>query len=162
MPTLDSGLGRGSRRWRLLAWVGAALAVAAFAGWYVTHPEPLPPAHDQVVEATRSGRPVYVGVLPPGHQLTVRAWSFELEGAVGTLLVCRDGGIGTSTDLATFCSGVQPADGAHLGSEDSLVLQVLPDAPGTVTGGPLHLSWRSGVQFGDQLTGPSVEITALD
>lgn len=161
MATLDSGLGTRSRRWTRLAWLGAAVAALALLAWYVTHPSPLPPTGEPVEATTRVDRSVFVGVPTGGQGLTVRSWSYDVEGGRVDLLVCRGGAIGVTADPSAFCTSVERADGAQLDPGDQLVLQVSTDAPGTVSGGPLHLSWRRGIQIGEQDTGRPVEVTVL-
>jgi hypothetical protein len=137
--------------------VGVAGTLAAGLAWHMTHPTSLPGPDGHVETRARLGTPVYVGV-PTGRAITIRSWALDVGHAQSELLVCRDGSVGTTSSVEPFCSRVDPADGAHLTATDSLVLELSSTTYSLVEGGPLHLAWRDGIQFGEMATGPTFSV----
>jgi len=177
-PTVDRpGLGAheglsvgrgGIARW---LWLAGALAVVLWAAWWMTHPAALPTPDREVTGSTPAKVPVYVGLLGPADDLdrTLHITDVTVPitadpgGAEATALVCRHGSISVTRDPATFCESVDDARGQtlRLGDGDQLIVRVTSHMTGHVRLDPVLVTYREGLQFATQRTGPRVEITVL-
>lgn len=152
----------GARTW----WLLLVVTLAAVAGWYAVHPAPLPRG-DAVTVPTPAGVPVHLGVVHGGEReirLGSVTWDQRALGAGDELeaLVCRGGAVGTTRELDPFCADVVPAEGSTLGPSDQLVLRVTAAEPGAITVDGLRVTWRDGLQRGDQAVGPRLRIEVLE
>lgn len=156
-----------SRRRTVLLWVAAGAVAVAFAGWFVTHPAALPVSQDPVAVSAPLGQAVYVGIYRPeageGRTLHLSELTVDVDGeARVAALVCREGTVSVTSDPRAFCSRLDVATGAIVGPEDGMVLEILDDAPGEASIGPVEVSYRDGLQWGTQPVGPQkVEATFI-
>ena len=154
-------------RWSRLPWLVLAVLLVAVAGWYVTHPNPLPTTSAVLTATTPVGEPVYVAVLAPGYQdrtLVVRGIDVDPTGEVPVGVegkVCLGGSIAVSSDPEAFCTSLVDAEGTSVGPGDVLVLEITGDTPGEVDLGQVRVSYREGLQWGSSLAGPPVTVTFL-
>jgi hypothetical protein len=158
----------GFARW---LWLAGALLVVLWGAWWMTHPSALPTPDRAITGSTPVKTPVYVGILGPAeggnrtlHITDVTVPVLDSTGdATATAYVCHHGSISVTRDPATFCESVEDAQGAtlRLGDGDQLLIKVESNVDGAVRIGPALVTYREGLQFATQRTGPSVEITVL-
>jgi hypothetical protein len=144
------------------------LALAGFAAWWMTHPEELPRSSETLTAQAKAGQTVYVGVtndkdLDGSRELHVREITFKKQtrGAVDVIaLICHDGSINTTADPAPFCGSVEEAEGAtlDLGGGDQLMISVTAESSQLVSLEDVTMSYREGLQWGNQPIGPSVVV----
>ena len=155
------------RRTRGVAWLWGltGLALVAVAGWFVTHPEPLPVSGETVSVTTPPDVPVYVGVFGAnGRTLHLRDVSVNPDGDVAVSvspLVCVDGAVAVTSDPAPFCGSIERAEGADLGPNDQLMLRVTGGTAGSTTIDHVEVAYREALQWATQEAGPPVQITIL-
>ena len=153
-------LGVRRSRWRSLT---AALAVGALvvllASWWATHPAALPRREGHVTAVTTPGRAVYVGMVAGGevpdtirlggvHVTTEATVPVDVEP-----LLCRGGSVSITADADPFCVDLVDPTGQQLRPGDSLVVRVTGDEAGAAYVSQLVLSFRSGLQVGEQPAG---------
>jgi hypothetical protein len=157
----------GLGRW---LWLAGALALVLWGAWWMTHPSDLPLSDRQVTGSTPSKVPVYVGILgPDDSHRTLHITDVTVPiiddpgGAEATGFVCRHGSISVTRDPATFCESVYDARGEvlRLGDGDQLMIRVESHMAGRVRIDPALVTYREGLQFATQRTGPRIEITVL-
>ena len=151
-----------------LLWLGLAVVVVALAGWYATHPNPLPTEDTPVLAQTPVGEPVYVGVLMPDAEsdrtLHIRGIDVDPEGELPVSvvgLVCQGGAVAVTSDPETFCSDLVDAEGASVSPGDVLVLRIVGELAGEVELGRVQVSYREGLQWGTDDAGPPVTASFL-
>lgn len=162
----ELGVRRAPAGW--LLWLALAVIVVALAGWYATHPNPLPTEETPVLASTPAGEPVYVGVLVPDAESdrTLHIRSIDVD-PLGDLpvsvsgLVCQGGAVAVTSDPETFCSGLVDAAGASVGPGDVLVIRVHGVLAGEVELGRVQVSFREGLQWGTDDVGPPVTVSFL-
>lgn len=158
----DASLAVRTPRLRLLWWVPALLLALVGLGWWLTHPPALsdPLAGQDVRATTTVNRPVYVGVWQPGAQdPEVRLEDVQVDVTDGdaTPLVCRDGRVSVTSQAETFCAQLDEGDGAAIGPQDQLVLQLSGSAAGArVVANPTRVFYRDGLRGGTQDLGPRI------
>lgn len=163
-----SGFEVGGPAWTRWLWVPVILALAGFAAWWMTHPEELPRSSETLTAQAKAGQTVYVGVtndkdLDGSRELHVREITFKKQtrGAVDVIaLICHDGSINTTADPAPFCGSVEEAEGAtlDLGGGDQLMISVTAESSQLVSLEDVTMSYREGLQWGNQPIGPSVVV----
>lgn len=152
-------------------WLVGLIALAGIGAWWMTHPDGFA-ARGSLSEQTPVARPLFVAVLGPssdsGRTLELRDVGVSYSGPDGTdvtVLICRGGSIGTTTDASQFCPQLVEAKGEtfHYGEmvTEQLVLRVHAPLPGTVTVDGVDLTFRDGLQFGTVRVGPHLTLTVL-
>ena len=151
-----------------LLWLVLAVAVVALAGWYATHPNPLPTEETPVLASTPVGEPVYVGVLTPDadtdRSVHIRGIDVDPVGEMPVSvigLVCQGGAVAVTSDPETFCTRLVEAEGASVGPGDVLVLRIVGELAGEVDLGRVQVSFREGLQWGTDDAGPPVTASFL-
>jgi len=152
-------------------WLVGLIALAGIGAWWMTHPGGFAP-RGRLSEQTPVDTPLFVAVLGPSNDsartVELRDVSAAYSGPGGTdvtVLICRGGSIGTTTDAAPFCPQLVEAKGEefHYGERvaEQLVLRVQAPVPGTVTVDGVDLTFREGLQFGTVRVGPHLTLTIL-
>lgn len=156
----EPDLGVRRSRWRTLTAVLALGAlVVVVVSWWMTHPAALPLREGHVTAVTTPGRAVYVGMVSgsevPGtlrlggvHVTTEATVPVEVEP-----LLCRGGSVSITADADPFCLDLVDPTGQQLRPGDSLVVRVTGEEAGAAYVSQLVLSYRSGLQVGDQPAG---------
>jgi hypothetical protein len=150
----------------------AGLGLAAAGAWWMTHPAALPSGQPPVTTSTPITVPLYLGVLGPHvdggtrtlHLSDVTVPIAEDPGSgVVEALICRGGSIAQTTDPQAFCSELESAKGNTivLGAGDQLVISVESHTAGTLRVDPLIVTYREGLQFATQPTGPRITVTII-
>lgn len=171
-PDWYAELAVGGRRWPWWGWIPVVLVFAAVLGWWLVHPTPLPERDDEVTVAIKAGQTAYVGVLAQSdaddeRDIEIRDVSFETsaDGLHLKALICRGGTgeISSTTQLEPFCDEVVDAEGSfQVGGSDQLVVAVEADQAVSATVEEINVSYRQGIQFGTQPTGPSIAVQIVD
>jgi hypothetical protein len=158
--------GRRATRWA--AYGGALVVVLAAVGWFSTHPAALPTSEKPVEATAPVGEPVFVGAFDPpagfDRTLHVNGVRVFADATVATEVVphvCRGGSLSVTTDPLSFCSSVDPTEGATLGPGDAIVLEVTGSAAGLVHVDRVRVAYRDGVQWAVQDAGAPVQVTFL-
>lgn len=157
-PGPDLGVRRS--RWRT---VTAALVIGALlvllGAWWVTHPSDLPVREGHVTAVTTPGRAVYVGMVGGSdvdrtlrlggvHVVTEATVPVEVEP-----LLCRAGSVSVTSDAEPFCADLVDPTGEQLRPGDSLVVRLTGEEAGAAYVSRLVLTFRSGIQVGEQPAG---------
>jgi len=137
----------------------------------MTHPAELPTGGSPVTTSTPVTVPIYIGVLGPdvdgGRTLHLSDVTVPITEDPGTAkaaaFVCRGGSIGQTSDPAAFCEEIVEARGAtlRLGGGDQLIISVESHTVGPVRLDPLQVTYRQGLQFATQPTGPRISVEVL-
>jgi hypothetical protein len=160
---------RGLGRW---VWLAGGLALAAAGIWWMTHPAALPTGQRSIEASTPLKVPIYVGVLGPSvdggtRTLHLSDVTVPIAEDPGTgkaeAFICHGGSIAQTSDPAKFCTELEPAKGGtlRLGAGDQLVISVESHTQGVVRLDPSLVTYREGLQFATQPTGPSISVTVL-
>jgi len=158
----------GYARW---LWLAGGLVVVLWGAWWMTHPAALPTPDRDVTGSTPVNVPVYVGILGPadGTKRTLHITDVTVPivdnpgNTTASAFICRHGSISVTRDPATFCDNVEDARGEvlRLGDGDQLMIRVESKVGGHVRIDPVLVTYRDGLQFATQRTGPHADITIL-
>jgi hypothetical protein len=159
----------GFARW---VWLAGGLALAAAGIWWMTHPAALPTGQPRIEASTPLTVSIYFGVLGPSADGDTRTLHLSdvtvpIAEDPGTgkaeAFICHGGSIGQTSDPSKFCPDLEPAKGAtlRLGAGDQLVVSVESHTEGVVRLDPPLVTYREGLQFATQPTGPSISVTVL-
>ena len=75
--------------------------------------------------------------------------------------VCHGGSVRVTTTPETFCEELGPTEGATLERGDTVVLEVVGDAPGVVDIDRIRIAYRDGLQWATQDAGAPSQVTIL-
>jgi len=151
-------------------WLLGILTFAAVAAWWMTHPEGFARGGSFDAE-TPAGQPMFIGVLGPSSDSarTLRLSDVNARvseapsGTEATVLICRGGAIGTTSDASAFCAELVEAKGEtfYYGDRtmEQLVLRITAPSAGTVEVDGVSVTFREGLQFGTETVGPHVTLT---
>ena len=170
-----------------VALAASALAVVA-GGWWLTHPKVF--LESSTFEATMNlptgdVHAVAFAVIDPSVESHDTVTFRHVEpvvvrndaGARLELRICRldpdrpDGSVVGSIDVATlseFCKQLDPVDGARFDRawdarpQSQVILTITPTRPGVVKIQGLNVSYRQGIRFGNQTTGPDLTVTSTE
>jgi len=166
-----SGFEVGGPRWTRWLWVPVMLALAAFAAWWMTHPEELPSSSDTLNVQTKAGQTIYIGVtsdddVDGSRELHIRDVTLtkQTRGPVDVIaMICHDGSINTTADPGPFCGSIEKAKGStlDLGGGDQLMISVTAESSQIVTLDEVSLAYREGLQWGTQSIGPRVVVSVF-
>lgn len=149
-------------RWSRQVWALPVVALLAAFAWWATHPAPLPEPGATATPVAPADVTTYVGLFGAGDRtLVLHSVSLDVNGGTATPHVCRGGSLGVTTRAESFCSAVEPAEGATMHPGDQLVLLVRGHAGGTVDVAAPVVEFREGLQRGQGRTGRAVELTVL-
>lgn len=142
------------------------VGTVSLAVWHAHHPAPLPTTTGTVSVSTPVDEAVYVGVANgiEGRRLQlsgVKVHTTSNTDVSVTPLLCLDGRIEATTDPAAFCRDLVNPEGQQLGSEDSVVLQVVSDEPAVAVIDPVRLGFRESLQWGTFPTGVGALVQVL-
>ena len=76
-------------------------------------------------------------------------------------LLCRGGSVSITADAAPFCSDLVDPTGEQLRPGDSLVVRVTGDEAGAAYVSQLVLTYRSGLQVGEQPAGTKAVVAIV-
>ena len=136
-------------------------------GWVTTHPQPLPTSDARVIASTPVTEPVYLGVFGTEdfnrtlHLAGVRVFASSTVDLTITPHVCHGGSVRVTTTPETFCEELGPTEDAAFDPDDTIVLEVVGDAPGVVTIDRIRIAYREGIQWGTQDAGAPAQVTVL-
>jgi len=152
----------------ITTYVVVLVVLVAVVGWVTTHPEQLPTTDTRVTASTPVTEPVFVGVFgrEPGfdrtlHLAGVRVFASSTVEVTITPHVCHGGSVRVTSTPDSFCEELGPTEDATLGPGDTIVLEVLGDAPGVVTVDRLRIAYRDGLQWATQDAGAPSQVTIL-
>lgn len=150
-----------------------SLVVLGVLGWQWRHPHAFPGAGNAVgFNAGQPGTPVFFGVTYPedGTDVAVTIHDADVEvvgaGADATVVVCTLGpqdarSVGVvAGDVSDYCTSLVPAAGAELdvGGRHQVLLEVVPDEPGTLRIDGVDLLYSQGWQRGWQRIGSTYTV----
>jgi hypothetical protein len=158
-----------SRRGLWIAiYVVVAVVLVAVIGWVTTHPDPLPTSDTKVVASTPVTEPVYLGVFGTETDFDrtlnisgVRVFASSTVDVKVVPHVCHGGSVRVTSTPETFCEELVPTEGATLEQGDTIVLEVVGDAPGVVDIDRIRIAYRDGLQWATQDAGAPSQVTIL-
>ena len=149
-------------------YVVVLVVLIAVVGWVTTHPESLPTTDTRVNASTPVTEPVFLGVFgrEAGFDRTlhisgVRVFASSTVEATITPHVCHGGSVRVTSTTESFCDELGPTEGATLAPGDTIVLEVVADAPGVVSIDRLRIAYRDGLQWATQDAGAPSQVTIL-
>ncbi|WP_345718288.1 hypothetical protein [Angustibacter luteus] len=171
-----------------MAGVGLATAVMLIvaAAWWTTHPKAFldSPNYEAAAALPTEGmHAIAFAVIDPGvgrhgtvtfRQITANVVQND-AGAGVHLSVCRldperlDGSVIGAidvADLSDYCRTLEPVRGATFdldaasARQSQIVLTITPTRPGVVKVNGVRVSYRQGLRFGEQTTGPHLTVTS--
>ena len=156
------------RGWRITSYALALLVLVAVIGWVSTHPEHLDTTEATVLAETPVGQPVYVGVFTAPadfdrslHISGVRVFASSTADVTIVPHVCHGGSVNVTTTPESFCVELGPTEEARLESGDSIVLEVVGEAPTVVEIDRVRIAYRDGLQWATQDAGARSQVSIL-
>jgi len=166
LPEWYRELGVGGRRWPWWGWIPVAAIFIAVFVWWALHPDGLPREDGEIEISVAAGQTAYVGLIGresdgEPREIDIRDVTFDTsaDGLELEALICRDGAIGSTTDPGEFCAEVVEAQGSlTLGGDDQLIVAITGSDSALIRVNEVDISYRDGLQFGTDSTGPVIVV----
>lgn len=149
-------------------WLVIAGVAAVLAGWFATHPGPLPTADETIHASTPVGQPVYLGVFVPDsnlgrtlHLSGVKVYTTSNVQVVVKPLLCKGGTLSVTTAPENFCTEIIDPAGSSFRPGDALLLEVRSDLPAVAVIDRVRLAYREGLQWATQEAGAPAIVNVL-
>jgi len=153
---------------RIITYVVVLVVLIAVIGWVTTHPDPLPTSDTRVTASTPVTETVYLGVFGREadvdrtlHIAGVRVFASSTVEVTIVPHVCHGGSVRVTTTPESFCRELGPTEGATLDRGDTIVLEVVGEAPGVVDIDRIRIAYRDGMQWATQDAGAPSQVTIL-